>query len=97
MPSLWDVLIDQFDQPKLAGEIVEGGNAAKLGDPSPEWLGLRMLELFQQGIGRTQILEDNWTGPSVDAALRSRRARFGAGALKPADRETVTGIALRSR
>ncbi len=68
LPSLWGVLIDQFDQPKLAGEIVEGGNAAKLGDPSPEWLGLRMLELFQQGIGRTQILEDDWTGPSIDAA-----------------------------
>jgi hypothetical protein len=61
------VLIDEFDQAKLLGQVIEGGDAAKLGETSTGRFRLRLLEALKQGIGRAQVLHDDRTRAAVHA------------------------------
>jgi len=61
------VLIDEFDQAELLGQVIEGGDAAKLGETSTGGFRLGLLEALKQGIGRAQVLHDDRTRPAVHA------------------------------
>ena len=61
------VLIHEFDQAELLGEVKEGGDAAKLRETSTGGFRLGLLEALQQGIGRAQVVHDDRTRPAVHA------------------------------
>jgi len=61
------VVIDQFDQAELLGEVVEGRDAAKGGDPSTGGFGLGLLEALEQSFGRAQVLQNDGAGAAVHA------------------------------
>jgi hypothetical protein len=51
LPALRGVLIDEFYQLELLGEIVESGGAAKLGETRPDGFGLWLLEALEEVSG----------------------------------------------
>jgi hypothetical protein len=61
------VLIDEFDQTELLGEVIEGSDTAKLRETSTGRLRLGLLKALEQGIGRAQVLHDDRTRSSVHA------------------------------
>jgi hypothetical protein len=65
--ALGGVLIDEFDQAELLGEVIECGDTAKLRETSTDGFRLGLLEALEQGIGRAQVLHDDRTRSSVHA------------------------------
>jgi hypothetical protein len=61
------VVIDEFDQAELLGEVVEGRDAAEGGDTSTGGFALGLLEALEQGVGRAQVLHDDGAGAAVHA------------------------------
>jgi len=61
------VLIDEFDQAELQGEVIEGGDAAKRREASTGGFRLGLLKALEQGIGRAQVLHDDRTRSPVHA------------------------------
>jgi len=61
------VLIDEFDQTELLGEVIEGSDTAKLRETSAGGFRLGLLKALEQGIGRAQVLHDDRTRSSVHA------------------------------
>jgi hypothetical protein len=68
LPAFGGVVIDEFDQMELLGEVVEGGDTAKVGDASAVGLGLGLLEALEEGVGGTQVGQDDGPGATVHAA-----------------------------
>jgi hypothetical protein len=66
--AFWGVLINEWHQPELLCEVIEGSDTAKLGEASPRGFGLGLLETLEEGIGRSKVLEDHWTGAAVHTA-----------------------------
>jgi len=46
------VVIDEFDQAELLGEVIEGGDTAKLGETSTGGFRPGLLQALEQGVGR---------------------------------------------
>jgi hypothetical protein len=63
-----DVLIDEFHQAELVGEVVESGQAPEGGNAGPQRRGGGGLEALEQGIGRAEVGEDDGAGAAVQAA-----------------------------
>src|SRR5213082_2633349 len=65
--SFGGVLINEFKQAELQGEIIKGSDAAKLRETSTGGFRLGLLEALEQGIGRAQVRSEERTRPSVHA------------------------------
>ena len=62
------MLINEFDQTELLGEVIEGGDTAKVRETSTGGGGLRLLKALEQGIGGAQVLQNDRARSSVHAA-----------------------------
>ncbi|PYU65248.1 MAG: hypothetical protein DMG49_24700 [Acidobacteria bacterium] len=52
LPAFGGVVIDEFDQAELLGEVIEGGDTAKLGETSTGGFRPGLLQALEQGVGR---------------------------------------------
>ena len=62
-----DVLVDEFGQLELPGQLEGGGEEAEVVDPGLEGLAAGLLEFAQEAVGGAEVGEDHLAWLAVEA------------------------------